>query len=546
MQRYLRAPFVGALVAAFATLPGLGVGTLWDNSETAYGEVAREILLTHDWVVMHLNAAPWFVQPPLYFWLAALCAKVFGVSTLAMRLPAALATIAMGAFIGSSIARHIGSRVGIYASVVLSTCLMQAVMGRLAIMDALLDLFVMLSIMLWFEALESGSTRLFVLGAIAAGFGFLAKGPVAPVLDLLVIVPYALWNQRIEEIRLPSIRALTLSVLGFLVVIAPWMIALGVRVGPSALVTLIGHYTIGRYTGVIENQAGPMWYYLPVIVLGFFPWVAFLPSAAVFAWRSLQRFSGARGRVLRLGIVWAILPLVFFSFARTKLPNYIALEFPAFALLVALYFDEVVERGSRRAAWLSAAAVPLAIACAAIGVMIFAQSNRITDEAVLVSRDLIAFGGTIFVGAVVTAVCFARRSWQGIAPYGLGLATMLAMDVLAIFALGHAERFKPVPVLASVIDAHLRPGDVVAIQGISGGNALMFYARPPIAMLAGPDEIAKGENVDPRATICHSSRSWVITSVKRPNPDPTYGRTRTIVAQNGRALLFLYDGPACR
>ena len=72
----MRAALLGALVAAIATLPGLGTGTLWDNSETTYGEVAREILLTHDWVVMHLNLAPWFVQPPLYFWIAAAFAKV--------------------------------------------------------------------------------------------------------------------------------------------------------------------------------------------------------------------------------------------------------------------------------------------------------------------------------------------------------------------------------------------------------------------------------------------------------------------------------------
>ena len=39
------------------------------------------------------------------------------------------------------------------------------------------------------------------------------------------------------------------------------------------------------------------------------------------------------------------LPLLFFSFARTKLPNYVALEFPALALLTALYFDAVVRKG---------------------------------------------------------------------------------------------------------------------------------------------------------------------------------------------------------
>src|SRR5579871_3472549 len=98
-MRAARAALIGAIVAALVTLPGLGVGTLWDNSETAYGEVAREILLTGDPVVMHMNGLPWFVQPPLYFWLAALCAKVLGMTALALRLPSALATICMGAAI---------------------------------------------------------------------------------------------------------------------------------------------------------------------------------------------------------------------------------------------------------------------------------------------------------------------------------------------------------------------------------------------------------------------------------------------------------------
>src|SRR5579872_2144343 len=91
VSKTMRAGLIGAAIAALVTIPGLGSGTLWDNSETAYGEVAREILLTHDWVVMHLNGAAWFVQPPLYFWIAACFAKLFGVGAFALRLPAALA-----------------------------------------------------------------------------------------------------------------------------------------------------------------------------------------------------------------------------------------------------------------------------------------------------------------------------------------------------------------------------------------------------------------------------------------------------------------------
>src|SRR5579863_8534777 len=147
----VRAAAVGAVVAALITLPGLGVGTLWDNSETAYGEVAKEILLTHDWVVMHLNNVPYFVQPPLYFWLGAFFSLLAGPTPLALRLPSALATIALSAFTGYAVARQAGARVGIYAAVILSTCLMQAVIGRLAIMDALLDLAVAMPIFWWFR-----------------------------------------------------------------------------------------------------------------------------------------------------------------------------------------------------------------------------------------------------------------------------------------------------------------------------------------------------------------------------------------------------------
>ena len=126
-------------IAALAVLPGLRIGTLWDNSETIYGEVAREILISHDPVVMHFNGEPWFVQPPLYFWVAALFAKLFGVTSFAFRLPSALATIAMVAGMALRVARARGERAALFTALVASTMLMMAILGRLAIMDAMLD-----------------------------------------------------------------------------------------------------------------------------------------------------------------------------------------------------------------------------------------------------------------------------------------------------------------------------------------------------------------------------------------------------------------------
>ncbi|MFN2448207.1 MAG: ArnT family glycosyltransferase, partial [Candidatus Baltobacteraceae bacterium] len=176
MQKPTRAALIAAAAGALATLPGLWSGTLWDNSETTYGEVAREIVLRGDWIVMHQNNAPWFVQPPLYFWIGALFIKVLGLNAFALRLPSAVATIAMAAATAYAVVRSGGERAAAYAGIVLSTCLLQAVLGRLAVMDALLDLCVTLAILWWYRALETGRGGYAVAGCVACAFGTLAKG----------------------------------------------------------------------------------------------------------------------------------------------------------------------------------------------------------------------------------------------------------------------------------------------------------------------------------------------------------------------------------
>jgi 4-amino-4-deoxy-L-arabinose transferase-like glycosyltransferase len=543
-----RAALVGAVVAAVITLPGLWVGTLWDNSETAYGEVAREILLTHDWIVMHLNGVPYFVQPPLYFWLGAAFALLMGPTAFALRLPSALATIVLGAFTGYAVARQAGTRVGVYAAVILSTCLMQAVIGRLAIMDALLDLAVAMTIFWWFRALETGRDRYVVYGWIAAGGGFLAKGLVAPAVALLVIVPFYLWNRRSETMPAPSPRAWIAGVLAFLAIVLPWTLALVAHYHLFPLQKLIGEYTIGRYTGVVENQSGPVWYYIPVIILGFFPWIAFLPMAIVYGVRRLGDAGSDPkiARLVRLAFTWMVVPLLFFSFAETKLPNYIALEFPALALITALYFESVATKGGSRSAIVSAATVPVTIGALAIAIWLFTRNNRLTAEVARAVPPLIDMGAAIFAGSLLTAVLVARAKSARFAPYALALAAIVAADVLAVGVLPRAEAYKPVPRLAAIIEREREPGDAVAIQNVAGGNALVFYTHPVVVALAALGQVdPQSDGTDPRTFICGARRAWVVLPAEPSAYDPSYGRRRRIVAVDRKAALVLYDGPAC-
>jgi 4-amino-4-deoxy-L-arabinose transferase-like glycosyltransferase len=545
----MRAALLGALFAALVTLPGLGGGTLWDNSETAYGEVAREIVLTHDWVVLHLNGVPWFVQPPLYFWIGALFAKVLGVSALAMRLPSALATICMGGAIGYATARIAGTRCGIVASIVLSTSLMQAIVGRLAIMDALLDFFVAAAI-LWFyraleplrgpDALEAGKrSTAFLCGAAALGFGMLAKGPVAPVIVLLVIGGWLGWEVRGgRRVPLPPPLTIAGGIALMLAITLPWFVCLGLRVGGGAIVELIGHYTVGRYTGVIENQRGPLWYYVPSLILGFFPWIAFLPVGFM---RAVKRARAADGSFARLAIAWAVLPFVFFSFAQTKLPNYIALEFSALAIVVALWFEQIDGGEDRRAAPISAAFLPLTLAAIAFAVAVFGSKNKLPIAEL--APQLLTLGAGMFAGSLATVAALLLPRWRSAAPYVLGATSLVLVSFIAFVAEPLAEQFKPIPRLAAIIERIRKPGDVVAIRGVSGYNALVFYTEPGVKNV---DSAIPQEYI---STICPTGTVYFVTPLRDLDAlraqTESLQRTFTIVQRVPREALVRIDGRDC-
>jgi 4-amino-4-deoxy-L-arabinose transferase-like glycosyltransferase len=544
-----RAALAGALVAALATLPGLGAGTLWDNSETAYGEVAREILISHSWIVMHLNGVPWFVQPPLYFWIAALCAKVLGSTEFAFRLPSALATIAMSAATGYAVARVTTLRAAVLSAIVLSTSLMQAVLGRLAIMDALLDLAVSVAILSGFGALRTGGRRLWYAAWIALAFGTLAKGLVAPVVWLIVVVPWALWDRAAgRRPLLPSVGDVLGGLVLFGALVLPWPLTLARAAGLGALGDLVGHYTVGRYLGTIENQSGPVWYYVPVLILGFFPWFPFLVPAAAEAWRDARgdaRGGDSGGSLARLALVWTVVPFVFFSLAQTKLPNYVALTSAPLAILVAVWFDRVAKRRRRRSALLATAVVPVLILLLALAAAVFSRDNKLSAALPLVGPPLAALGGAICAGSIACFALLRTRSKAWLGPVALGAASVLVMTIIAVVGVPIVERFKPIPPLAAVIERERRPGDVVAVQSVSGGNGLMFYTRPGIAILNGPGVPRSKRANDPRRTICAASRALVVAPKKRPRFDPTYGRTRRVIATSNNDILFLYDGPGC-
>jgi 4-amino-4-deoxy-L-arabinose transferase-like glycosyltransferase len=283
-----------------------------------------------------------------------------------------------------------------------------------------------------------------------------------------------------------------------------------------------------------------VWYYVPVIILGFFPWSAFLIPALGRAWQAAREPQAA---LLRLCFAWSIVPFIFFSLAQTKLPNYIALMIPAQALLVAVWFDDIVDRADRRWALAWAAFVPATIGGVGVAIRVFSQNNRLSADLHTIVGDIAWLGLTTLTGSILCFWLLARRRTAPFAPVALAAASLGSMFIIAFVAEPHAERFKPIPKLAAAIERERRSGDVITISGVAGSYALEFYTRPRVFVLDTSDVVASGDEA--HGQLCTAPRAFLVTSRALSAEMPVYGRPRRELAHEADDVLYLYDGHPC-
>lgn len=315
----------------------LGTPGLFDADEPAYAQAAREMLTTGDWITPHFNGQPRFDKPILFYWLITLTYRVFGVTEFAVRFWSALAAVILVLVIARAARRWFGPPADLLAGLALMTNLLTALLARAAVTDMLLALFVTLAILAGVEALSGSPEKgrwWATAGWAAMGLAVLVKGPVG-----LLIPGMALGGALLvlRELRRGLIRLLPWQgVALFAAITIPWYVLVLAANGWAFVQGFVIKHHVTRYTGVVSSHAGPLWFYLPVTLIGFFPWSGFLPRA-IWQAGAMARRREARDRADRLLVAcacWAIGVFAFFSFAGTKLPSYLFPAFPAMALLV--------------------------------------------------------------------------------------------------------------------------------------------------------------------------------------------------------------------
>lgn len=396
------------LALALIALPALGASGLFDRDEGYYAESARGMLERGDPVIPRVAGEDWLEKPPLSYWLMMGSLACFGRNEFAARLPSALAGLAMIALTMRLGRRLLGAFGGLLAGLVLASSLLFALTMRLALLDTVLGVCVLVAMFGLWDLVEGRRGRGFWSFFIGCGLGVLAKGPLGAALPVLALVGCALLLRRWR--LLLEARPLR-GALVALAVVALWAVPATIRTDGGYLRELVWVRTIQPIFAPLQGHGGgnPLGYlalvpvYVPVLFAGLCAWAPFLVPAL----RGVQPSAlPERARPFLLG--WAGMQFLAFSLVSTKLVHYLVPLLPAVALLIAACcLRELRADPSGSTLWTRGRANAAALALALCGALALAAPTA------LGFADQTAYFAPAGVAAFAGAVALRRAALGG-------------------------------------------------------------------------------------------------------------------------------------
>lgn len=334
------------LATALIVLPGLGAFGIIDPSDGLYSEGAREMMELKNYITPQFNYIPFYEKPIMLYWMMIASYTVFGVHEWVARLPSALCAIGTVAAV-YCLSRHFVSRsASIYSALILASSPLFAVVGMLALTDMPLCLFLTVTMLSLLKGINGGSEKYIWLGYASLGFAILTKGPLPVVLTAIVFTAYFaltsgenLKNPRwywSNMMRLEPLIGMAIA----LAIALPWFVLETIVTNGAFFQEFFIRQNLGRLGGTV-NHVMPFWFYLPVIIAGTCPWIAFQFLVPDMTKKLLQRRS-VTFPANALGLFcfcWSVIVFIFLSAIKTKLATYILPVVPPMALIVGMHFD---------------------------------------------------------------------------------------------------------------------------------------------------------------------------------------------------------------
>jgi 4-amino-4-deoxy-L-arabinose transferase-like glycosyltransferase len=294
-------------------------------------------------------------------------------------------------------------------------------MARIATIDMLFSFLLSAAVFSFYEFYRTEKRRFLYLLSAALALAMLAKGPVAIALPAVAVVLFLLVEKRLSFLKaVASARALLL----FAAIAIPWFILVCVREKEFFRFFFIDQ-NILRFLTTKHHRSGPVYYFIPVLFGGLFPWSVFIPRAVARLWKR---------RELRLLSIWCCVVFVFFSLSGSKLPPYILPLFPAACVILGRLMTEMRLEDARPKGEIIAYAVFFALAAAAGFLVARGSADGLlsgVDDFALISGGLHSLALLVAAASLIALAALAVKG----ARRPCGLSALLAAFSLSV-ALG--------------------------------------------------------------------------------------------------------------
>ena len=335
---------VWILILALVWLGCLGLRHLIPSDEGRYAEIAREMLVSGNWLTPRYNDYLYFEKPPLQMWATAFIFKVFGLGEWQARAWSGLTSFANIIFVGYTSYRLWGVRAGTISALVLASCPLWIIGGHFNSLDMGMAFFMssaLCSLILALHSqLKSPSEQLWMLLCWSMmALAVLSKGLIGIVLPGLVLIIYSLFSGDWKSWkRMYWLKGLSL----FFLITSPWFVMISFE-HPSFFDFFFIHEHFERFT-TNEHQRGAPWYFfIPLIIVGIIPWIFHLPHAIQVGLTN-RKNNPSGFKPLFLCLSWVVSITVFFSMSHSKLPGYIFPVIPAIAILIGYALLQLFEK----------------------------------------------------------------------------------------------------------------------------------------------------------------------------------------------------------
>jgi 4-amino-4-deoxy-L-arabinose transferase-like glycosyltransferase len=508
-------------ITLFVSFFRLGATTLFDVDEAVFAEATKEMVKTGDFITPTYNGVNRYDKPILFYWAMAASYKVFGINEFAVRVPSAVAGVLLALSLFFFIKRFLGDKYAVWSTISFVLSIFFFIYSHAAVTDMLLTLFIALSLFCFyiFDSADLSDAHLFSSSArniscygfyLFSALAFLTKGLIGIVFPFSIAIIYLMVAKGRNAIKmLFNIKGIVL----FIIISGPWYGAQLAVNGMEFVDQFFIKHHFARYMDVISGHRGPFYYFIPVLLCGFFPWIVFLPSGIKTVIRESnlvaliktifdnkkEKILSHTGSVGLFALIWFAVIFLFFSFSTTKLPNYILPSIPAVAILVSIGLSkhDKLEEYSYAA---------LGILSFAVGIVIFFFSRKYLFKIGVYDDTTWTLGISFLMFGMIIVSLYRLFLKKSVFVY---LATLMTI-FLIIFSIN------ALPIIDNYLQGTLYRYSLYAKDILSDNEKIIVYDlnKPSILFYSGHNILPIKNKQDMISLLENNAHALVITKTK--------------------------------